>query len=441
MNVFTRGLIVRILIICGIAGLCGWCLTLEQLWATKLLLTFLFAGAIAEIVNYAGNPQLKISSFVESVLYSNDLPVFNLPAKDDAELVFRRFIEVIRQIKIEKQSEYELFTAAVNHLAVPLMVFDHNGDVKLCNKSALKLLGLPVITTIRQIISVSHELYNTLSSLKTDEQLLVKTNLSGRLVKLSIRATRIQFSQKIFMIVTLQDIQQEIAKEETEAWQKIIRILAHEIINSTSPINILSESLMKIISKNEWSDSDRYNIKSGLQAINKRSRGMTAFVENYRTMTFVPAPSCMQTNINELLQQVSLLFKEETDTKNIKLNIIAIDNPVIQTDERLLEQVLINLVRNAIDAADKQQSVIDINTVFNENTLLIKIKDNGCGIKSENIENIFTPFFTTKKGGNGIGLFISRKIIQTLNGTLTLQSQEGQGSVFFIQIPSGNRPT
>ena len=435
MNTFTRGLIIRIFIICVVAGSCGWCLTLDRYWATKLFLGLLFIGSIAEIVHYASNPQLKISSFIESILYSNDLPVFNLPAKDDTEVVFRKLIEIINQIKVEKQSEYELFVAAINHLAIPLIVLEHHGSVKLSNHAALKLLGMPALSTIRQIIPVSRELFDILSGLKVNEQLLVKTDLSGHLVKLSIRASQIQFLQKTFMIVTLQDIQQEIAQEETEAWQKVIRILAHEIINSTSPINILSESLLKMISKNEWSESDRNNIELGLQTISKRSLGMTAFVENYRTLTFVPIPSASPTNISELLQRTDLLFKKETETKNIKLNISPENHPLIQTDERLLEQVFINLIRNAIDAADKPNPVIDIKTVLNEGMLSITIADNGCGIKPENLESVFMPFFTTKKAGNGIGLFISRKIIQSLRGTLTLQSKKGQGSVFSILIP------
>ena len=162
---------------------------------------------------------------------------------------------------------------------------------------------------------------------------------------------------------------------------------------------------------------------------------MTAFVENYRTMTFVPVPSASSTNISKLLQRTDLLFKKETETKNIKLNISTENHPLIQTDERLLEQVFINLIRNAIDAADKPNPVIDIKTVLNEGMLFITIADNGCGIKPENLESVFMPFFTTKKAGNGIGLFISRKIIQSLHGNITLQSKEGQGSVFCLQIP------
>ncbi len=435
LNTFSRGLVVRLLILCCIAGLWGWCLTLEYYWATKLLLTLLFGVTVAEIIYYAGNPQQRISSFAESLLFSNDLPILTLPAKDDAELIFRRFVEIVRQIKMEKEAEYELFVATTNHLAVALLVFDRNGRIKLCNNTALQLFRVPSLNHISQIALFSRELADTLMDIQANEQSLVKTELAGRPVKLSVRASHVRFADEMWNIVTLQDIQQEIAQEETEAWQKVIRILAHEIINSTSPINMLIGSLEKIVHKEHWTEVDRQDMETGLQAIGKRSRGMTSFVENYRTMTAIPAPVYSQVEINRLLQRIGLLFREEADAKNISLKIAEPSGIVLQTDERLLEQVLINLVRNAVDATDKPQAYISLNVTCDKQGLLLEVVDNGCGIAPENVGSIFTPFFTTKKAGTGIGLFISRKIMQSLRGSLTVQSVPNRGTVFRIWHP------
>jgi nitrogen fixation/metabolism regulation signal transduction histidine kinase len=434
LNTFSRGLIVRIFLLCGIAGLCGWVLTFEQYWANKILLILLFVGMIGEIVRYAGNPQKRISSFMESLPFSSDLPVFTLPAQDDAEIYFRRFVEVVRQIKLEKQAEYELFVAATNHLAVAMLVFDCNGSVKLCNKATLQLLRVPSLTNIGQMAHISRELAETLTNIQANEQQLVKTNLAGHPVKLSVRASRVQFANETWNIVTIQDIQQEIAQEETEAWQKIIRILAHEIINSISPINLLTGSLEKIVRKDNWTEIDRRNMETGLQAIQKRSRGMTSFVENYRTMTAIPEPVYATTDIGDLLQHIERLFKEELETKGVNLTATTSGAMLIQTDERLLEQVLINLLRNAIDAADKPLPTIQIKVCNDGKDLLIKVSDNGCGIAPENLETVFTPFFTTKNSGTGVGLFISRKIAQMLRGTINVQSVQGEKTTVCLQI-------
>jgi nitrogen fixation/metabolism regulation signal transduction histidine kinase len=435
MNVFSRGLTVRLLILCGIACLFAWSLFLDRYWATRILLALLFAGMILETVRYAGNPQQRISSFMESLPVSSDLPVLALPAKDEAEVIFRRLTEIVQQIKTEKQIEYELFVATTNHLAVALLVFDRNERVKLCNKAALQLFRMPSLATINQLAYLSRELAGALMRIQAGEQLLVKTDLAGRPVKLSVRASQVQFTDGTWNIVTLQDIQQEIAQEETEAWQKIIRILAHEIINSTSPINLLTGSLEKIARKGNWTETDRRNMEIGLQAIGKRSRGMTSFVENYRTMTAIPVPVFALTGVNNLLQRIGLLFGEEVTARGIEISVITSGNMTILTDEHLLEQVLINLVRNAIDAADKPHASIGIKAGNDGKDLLVEVSDNGCGIIPENLGSVFTPFFTTKSAGTGIGLFISRKIAQALHGTLTVQSIQKQRTVFSLRIP------
>ena len=317
---YKKWLIVRIFILCCIACLSGWVLTLDQFWATKLLLILIFAGMVGEMLHYAVNPLKRITFFMESFNDSNDFPLFIPLAKDDTENIFRRFIEIVQQIKL---------------------------------------------------------------------------------------------------------------REETEAWQKIIRILAHEIINSTSPINMLTDSLGKIAQKEYWTEEDRRNMETGLQTIGKRSRGMTSFVESYRTITSTPMPVYGLTNMDSLLQRIVLLFAEEASTITASTS----GKMIIQTDERLLEQVLINLVRNAIDASDKLQAYIEIKASCDLRKLVLEVRDNGCGISPQNIENVFTPFFTTRKTGTGIGLFISRKIVQSLRGTITIQSVQGKGTTVCLQMP------
>ncbi len=216
-------------------------------------------------------------------------------------------------------------------------------------------------------------------------------------------------------------------RNEMEAWQKLIRVLTHEIMNSITPIISLSETL----SEREMTEKNYPVMRQGMQTIHRRSKGLLEFVENYRKLTRLPAPIRCPVSVRELLQDLQKLFSEEY----IRIEIPQ-TNRTVQIDRTQIEQVLINLIKNAKEACGKVQNPL-IEVKMNPTMswqCLIAVQDNGEGILPEVQDKIFVPFFTTKTSGSGIGLSLCKQIMNRHGGNITVQSIVGQGSCFTLQF-------
>ena len=216
-------------------------------------------------------------------------------------------------------------------------------------------------------------------------------------------------------------------RNEMEAWQKLIRVLTHEIMNSITPIISLSETL----SEREMTEKNYPVMRQGMQTIHRRSKGLLEFVENYRKLTRLPAPVRCPVSVRELLQDLQKLFSEEY----IRIEIPQ-TNRIVQIDRTQIEQVLINLIKNAKEACGKVQNPL-IEVKMNPTMswqCLITVQDNGEGILPEVQDKIFVPFFTTKTSGSGIGLSLCKQIMNRHGGNITVQSIVGQGSCFTLQF-------
>jgi len=227
-----------------------------------------------------------------------------------------------------------------------------------------------------------------------------------------------------------------------DAWQKLIRVLTHEIMNSVSPVTLLSRSLIerfeedgKSKSPDELTDSEIENLLKGLKTINMRSRGLAKFVEEYRNLTQLSNPNYSIVEVNNLFDEIETLFREEMRLKKIKFEFSSPYGLELSADKELLEQVIINLIRNSIQATKTVKSPeIKLTSMQDDNHILIKVTDNGIGIPEDQLESIFIPFFTTKKDGSGIGLSLSRQIMRLHNGTISVESTQNKGTAFTLQF-------
>lgn len=226
-----------------------------------------------------------------------------------------------------------------------------------------------------------------------------------------------------------------VIKTENEAWQKLVRVLTHEIMNSIAPIISLSETITERAIQNEMNEDNYQSMLQSIQSIHRRSKGLLDFVENYRKLTKIPAPVIWSIPVSELFDHIEQLFAGEKTSLHFS---IVPSNLHIPADRSLIEQVLINLVKNAIEAcADLPDGEIQINAFRKEGSSMITISDNGRGIVSEAMDKIFVPFFTTKPGGSGIGLSLCRQIINRHGGTISVTSEEEKGSTFSLSFPFG----
>jgi two-component system nitrogen regulation sensor histidine kinase NtrY len=246
----------------------------------------------------------------------------------------------------------------------------------------------------------------------------------------------------VITIASIKNIQTVLENQEIESWQKLIRVLTHEIMNSITPISSLTSTvdglLMSYIDEQnieEEEAEDLIDIRSAIHTIRKRSDGLIHFVDTYRNLTKIPTPNFKQALVCSLLENVRLLFKEECKNKKIDFKIeVNPENIVINADVQLIEQVIINLVKNSIQALEGVKSPkISIKASYNQRSRpTIQVSDNGKGIIKEVLDKIFIPFFTTKTSGSGIGLSLSRQILRLHNGSISARSVPNKETTFTL---------
>ncbi len=400
------------------------------------------------LIEYLDRSNENIASFLDSIQF-DDLS-YSFKTESDDPSVKRLHKELneamvkLRNSRREKDSEFLFFKNIVMHVGIGLIIFKEDGKIEIFNSAARKLLKINRAENVNDLKVVSETLVNVFEKLKTGGRELVRLKIGEELVQLSIYAIELTLRGENVKLISIQNIQSELEEKEMEAWQNLVRVLTHEIMNSVTPISslagIIEEELKPYVkdAENEpLSKEQLSDIHLSLQTISKRSDGLIHFVKEFRSLTSIPRPRPVQINVRTLLEELSILHKRDLTDRNIQLSIsVYPEDLTLSADKNMVEQVLINLLRNAIQAFDEQDTkVIEIKASVNDKSRpVISVKDNGTGIDPEAMEKIFIPFFTTKKTGSGIGLSLSRQIMRQHQGTLTVKSTVGKGTEFFMRF-------
>lgn len=354
-----------------------------------------------------------------------------------------QIMEDYAQLSLEKEEYYQYVRQVHEHVEVALISFKADGKIDLMNKSAQRLLNSPLLYNIEGIANYDRELLKTLKSLKSGERKLHKSRIGDIVVELAVVAKKFKLSNQEYTLVALQDIRQELQQNEMDAWQKLIRVLTHEIMNSMTPVLSLTTAIKEMVSEEEvpkelkdMTQEQVNDIHRSIKAIENRGAGLLNFVNAYRDYTRLPELNLEPTNLNDLVKELNTLVKPELDQSGVSLACeLPIDYYQAIIDPKLISQVIINLLKNAREAlsgCDQPEVRITLSKV--ESGFSITISDNGPGISEELREDIFIPFFTTKKQGTGIGLSLSRQIMKAHGGDLKLLASE-KGSRFELSLP------
>ena len=442
---FRFNVIIRILLIAiGIGSLLYFVLITEQYLRSIYIFIFVVL-AIIEFIWYVDKINRDFSSFLMAIMQDDFSTTFSekRKGKSFARLynVLNKITQKFKNISSEKEVQFLYLETLVEHVKVGLISFDEKGKIQLMNGGAKSLLNLPVLNNIKGLERIDRNLFKVIQSIKSTENKLVKVTINHKLLQLAVHASEFKLKDKYYKLVSLQNIQNELEAHELEAWQKLIRVLTHEIMNSVTPITSLTATLQDILSKEKENIEDGNswysNLSQGLDAIKNRSEGLQTFTEAYKNLTGIPLPHFKKINVNKLITRVQTLFSKTAEENQIKLIVeINISNMEILVDEDLFGQVLINLVQNALHAVKNSNQPwvkITVNDAPNQRVSFI-IEDNGVGIANDKLEKIFIPFFTTRKGGSGIGLALSRQIIQMHNGNISVISKPGEGTAFNITV-------
>ena len=398
------------------------------------------------LIKYVDRTNRELKYFLESIRYSDFLHTIHLGKMGGSfkELSdeFTNVLEKFKQLRNEREESLRYLETVVQHVGVGLIAYDTAGNVELINRSAKKLFGLQNIKNIYTLNSVSPNFGNYLLQLPDNNKRVYRLLIKDETIQLLLYSTSFGMRNQIFKLVAVQNILPELEEKEIEAYQKLIRVLTHEIVNSITPISSLASTAGNMLSmfqntnvqRNEAAVEDIY---SAIITIQKRSEGLIYFVEKYRSLTKIPNPKVQIVKALEIFQRLRTLMETAINGKGIifSMDIEPKDLELI-TDPDLLEQVIINILNNAIQSlvSTKEGKVGLYAQIDERGRACIRIRDNGPGIPEELLEKIFIPFFSTKKEGSGIGLSISKQIVRTLGGTINVSSKPNQETVFTIRL-------
>ena len=401
------------------------------------------------LINYLDKSYQEVFTFFESVNDEEFLENYGQDPKDSEDHIlsaeFRRVVQKLNDLRKAKDENYQYLKTIVQHVGIGLITFNREGDVQIMNTTAKRLLKTPHITNINALREISEPLVNIFFSLKTGGRDLIRLEIAGETIQLSVYVIELTLQGEEFKLISLQNIQSELEEKEMEAWQKLVRVLTHEIMNSVTPISSLAstveselvEHMDNVKNCHGLDNDDLDDIHQAVQTIQKRSEGLIRFVTDFRSLTHVPTPKKKAVAVQQIFEHVSILLKNDLEDNHVHFSCkIKPEDLIINIDPELIQQVLINLVKNAIQAfTDIEHKVIALTAGLDEKKrVIVKIKDNGQGIEEEALSKIFIPFYTTKKSGSGIGLSLSKQIIRQHGANISVKSEIDIGTEFTIRF-------
>ena len=418
---------------------------------TILLIFFLLGIQVISLIKYLNKTQEEFINFLKLIEFDDLSHQYSTDLKDEDEnrlnREFNKILQKLRSVHKEREAEFQYLKNIVQHVGIGLITFNKNGEVQIINTTAKKLLKIKDVSSIYELRNLSEPLVDIFMRLRTGGRDLIRLEIKGEIVQLAVYAIELTLRQEEFKLVSIQNIQNELEEKEMEAWQNLVRVLTHEIMNSVTPITSLATTVEDELtdkireedgSQNaEVSCQELEDIHLAVQTIKKRSQGLVRFVQDFRNLTHIPVPKLKEIAVQKLLEEIAVLLKKDIQKKEVQLNIVVDPgNLTVVADKDLIEQVLINLVKNATQAFNGQiHKLVELRAYKNEKGRpVIAVKDNGCGIEEEALDKIFIPFFTTKKQGSGIGLSLSRQIMRKHQGTLTVKSLIDEGTEFFLKF-------
>ena len=419
------------------------------LYAALFIIGLFIIYQIYSLINYVQKTTRDLTRFLESIKYSD----FSQTFKDDGrgssftglKKALTDVMNAFRKTRAEKEEHYRYLQTVVQHVGIGLIAFQPNGDVELINTAAKRLLRSSQLKNIKSLQTLSKPLVETLFKLKPRERALVKVEDENELLHLALYSAEFKLRGQKYSLVSIQNIHSELEEREIEAWQKLIRVLTHEIMNSITPIASLASTINDLIRESyaiqvsgEKINTESFNdIHHASQTIQKRSQGLLHFVDAYRNLALVQQPNFQIFPVRELFSRVEKLMQTNIKNKGIHFE-SRIDPKSLEltADPELIEQVLINLLLNALQAVDgRKEARIKLEASLDgRGRIVIQVKDNGPGISPENMEKIFIPFFSTKEGGSGIGLSLSRQIMRLHHGSISVHSELNAETIFTLRF-------
>jgi two-component system, NtrC family, nitrogen regulation sensor histidine kinase NtrY len=444
---FRIVIIVRVILLALTVVALFLLLELPRYRFSAILVGLLIILEVFLLIRYVERTNRKLTRFFESIRFADFSSSFSDPGLgksfENLSREFNQVIEAFRKYRTEKEEHFNYLQTVIQHVSIGIIVFKQDGKIEVFNQGLSRMLKIRNIRFVSELSKIKDDLPAVIMGLKAGNSTLIKVFTGDELLQLSMTATEFRMHGEDYTLVSMQNISAELDEKEIESWQKMIRVLTHEIMNSITPITSLASTVHDMtirredgkISMNFLDEEDVESFDSAMTTIQNRSQGLLNFVEIYRDLTRIPKPNFRYFRVQELFDRCSLLLKPKIDELGISCSgKVFPPDLMITADPDLIDQVVINLMLNAIDAVKEVENPkIDVlATINNSNRVVIDIQDNGTGIMPDILDKIFMPFFTSKKHGNGIGLSLSRQIMHLHKGSILVRSKPEEGTVFTL---------
>ncbi|MEB3347202.1 ATP-binding protein [Aquimarina gracilis] len=442
---FYVKLVIRVLMLVLVALLMVFFFLKEQYVLSAFLLLVLSLQTMF-MIRYLNHNNRKIAFFFNAI--KNEDFTLRFPEKGDVgsfnELnrSLNALNAMMQDVYLTHQAQEQYYQEIIKQAEIGMLTFNNKGHILFANPKVEKLLNYTPLNHIKQLAQVDEELYNLFRNIEPFERKLFQFTNERETIQLAIKSNEILLNKERLNLVTIQDINNELDKKETDSWIKLIRVLTHEIMNSVTPITSISETILGyfkdekgIVMADQIDKNKIYNAAKGLEVIKNQGNDLMSFVQSYRSFLNVPAPDKELIKVQPLLEKIKVLASQENGFDSISFESILHDeNLEIYADEKLITHVLLNLSKNAIQALkDTPKAQLKfISGITEKGKKYIIVKDNGPGIPPEIMNQIFIPFYTTKNEGTGIGLSLSKQIMHLHGGMLNVFSAPNQETSFTL---------
>ncbi len=442
---FAFLVIIRIILLMLTLTALAFIFAKTELFFNQIILLSIIIIQVSELIRFVTYTNRELAKLLLAIRYSDFSISFKGKKKgksfEELQNAFVEIIDAFKKVSVEKEAQFRFLKVIVDHINVGIIAIKEDYEIELINQSAQDTLKIATPNYWKQFQQLLPHFSAEIEHMEDNERKLLELNVKGNALQVSAHLTKIKILNYRYSIVTFQDIRSEIEQKEIEAWHKLIRILTHEIMNSVTPITSLTETMLMLLETDdkkkkalsELTEEDIEDVRFSLNTIQKRSAGLLHFVDDYRRLTKIKQLELEKIKAEELTTSIGQLMKSEFDNQGIKLQISTKNKFDLAVDEKLIAQVLINLLTNARHAVETEANPeVQLLSYYNETGKIIEIKDNGCGIAPDKLDQIFIPFFSTKEQGSGIGLSLSKQIMKKHKGDLTVKSEEGVGTSFFL---------
>ena len=448
-NRYEWRLVLRVILMFITLSVSSYLLTNEA----KLFLVItvpLVAYQVLDLIRFQKKAQDEVSQFVESIHYRDFSRHFDVrKAPNELKPLRKGFNEINTTFKLisrERETQYHYLQKILELVDTGIISYEQeSGETGWINEAFKKLIGVPYLKTIHSLEKREEELYNEIIKLKPGDSKILTVTRNQQLVKILVTASVMRSEDKMYKLIAFQNVSEALDETESKAWQKLLNVMTHEIMNSVAPISSLADTLKNRLQspeiKNSPVSTQMEDLELGIDTIKRRSEGLLKFTESYRSLNKITKLDLTKILVRNLFESLNRLMRPTLEKKHIELEIILRDPTLaIEADLNLIEQVMINLLVNAIEAVkDRENPTLTLSAeVLGNNKTLVKVADNGLGMPPELLDKIFIPFFSTRKSGSGIGLSLCKQIMLLHKGNIQVQSTQGHGATFILQFsPQG----